>query len=83
MCKCNKLDVKENLFYTMAQTKRKFMMMHKALHLGDKIDRLYMFGKEERTGFTSIEYSVSTLIRKHVDYIKNEIKKKLSKYSGE
>ena len=39
-------------------------MMHKALHHGDDIDRLYESRKEERRRHTSIEDSIDALKRR-------------------
>ena len=39
----------------MDQRTRKLMTMHKALHLRDDIDRLYVSRKEEGTGLVSID----------------------------
>ena len=45
------------------------MTMHKALHLRDDVDRLYVSRKEGGRGFSSIEDSVDASIRLG-DYIK-------------
>ena len=43
--------------------------MHKALHLRDDIDRLYVSRKEGGRGLASIENSVDTSIQQLKDYI--------------
>ena len=43
------------------------MRMHKALHLRDDIDRLYVSRKEGRRGFTNIKDSVDTSIQELED----------------
>ena len=45
------------------------MTMHKALHPGDDIDRIYESRKEEERGFTSIEDSDNASIRRLEYYI--------------
>ena len=52
----------------MDQRTRKLMMMYKALHPIDDIDRLHVSRKEWGWGPASIEDSVNTLIRKSDDY---------------
>ena len=49
---------------------RKLMMMHKALHPRDDIDRLYVSRKERERGPTSIEDSVDASIQRLEHYIK-------------
>ena len=51
------------------QRTRKLMIMHKALHPRDDVDRLYVSRKEGRRGFTSIEDSVDTSMQWLKDYI--------------
>ena len=51
------------------------MIMHKALHPGEDIDRLYTSRKEVGRGRTSIEDSVYIPIRRLEDYIKKRAKK--------
>ena len=53
----------------MGQRTRKLMTMHKALHHGDDVDRLYVSRKEEGRGLASIEDSVDTSIQRLRDYI--------------
>ena len=55
----------------MDQRTRKLMTMHKALHLRDDVDRLYVQRKEGRRGLASIEDSVDTSILRLEDYIEN------------
>ena len=43
--------------------------MHKALHLRDDVDRLYVSRKEGGRGLASIEDSVDTSIQRLGDYI--------------
>ena len=43
--------------------------MHKALHIGNDVDRLYVSRKEGRRGLTGIEDSVDALIHQQEDYI--------------
>ena len=45
------------------------MAMHKALHLRDDVDRLYVPRKEGGRGLASIEHSVDTSIQQLEDYI--------------
>ena len=45
------------------------MTMHKALHPGDDVDRLYVPRKEGGRGLDSIEDSVDTSIQRLEDYI--------------
>ena len=54
----------------MDQKTRKLMMMHKALHPRDDIDRLYASRKEGKRGLASIEDSVDASIRRLDDCIK-------------
>ena len=51
------------------QRTRKLMTMHKALHLRDDVDRLYVSRKEGGRGLTSIEDSVDAPIHRLEDYI--------------
>ena len=53
----------------MDQGTRKLMTMHKALHPGDDVDRLYVPRKERGKGLASIEENVDTSIQQHEDYI--------------
>ena len=46
----------------MNQRTRKLMTMHKALHLRNDVDRLYVSRKEGRRVLPSIEYSVDPSI---------------------
>ena len=48
------------------------MIMHKALHPRDDVDRLYVSGKEGGRGFASKEDSVDTSIQRLEDYIQSE-----------
>ena len=50
------------------------MTMHKALHLRNDIDRLYVSRKEGGRGLSSIEDSVDASIQRHEDYIKKKMK---------
>ena len=50
------------------QRTRKLMTMHKALHPGDNIHRLYVSRKEEGRGLASIEGSVDASIQRLEDY---------------
>ena len=43
------------------------MTVHKALHLCDDNDRLYVSKKEERRGIANIEYSVDVSIQRIED----------------
>ena len=45
----------------MNQRTKKLMTMHKALHPGDDVDRLYVSRKEGGRGFASIENSVGRI----------------------
>ena len=58
----------------MDKRTRKLMTMHKALHLRDDKDGLYVPRKERGRGLTSIEDSVNTSIRQLEDYIKKNSK---------
>ena len=49
---------------------RKLMMMHKAFHNRDDVDRLYVSRNEGR-GFASIQDSVNASIQRLEDYIKS------------
>ena len=53
----------------MDQRTRKLMTMHKALHLRDDVDRIYVPRKEGGRGLASIEHSVDTSIQRLEDYI--------------
>ena len=53
----------------MDQRTRKLMTMHKALHLREDVDRLYVSRKEGGRGPASIEDSVDALIQRLEDYI--------------
>ena len=53
------------------QRTRKLMIMHKALHLRDDVNRLYVPRKEGGRGLASIEDSIDTSIQRLEDYIKN------------
>ena len=53
----------------MNQRTRKLMTMHKALHLRDDVDRLYVSRKEGGRGLASIEDSVDASIQRLEDYI--------------
>ena len=46
------------------------MTMHKALHLRDDVDRLYVSRKEGGRGLTSIENSIDASIQRLEDYIR-------------
>ena len=48
------------------------MMMHKALHLEDDIDRRIVSRKERRKGFVSIKDCVDATIQQLEEYIKKE-----------
>ena len=45
--------------------------MHKAFHLRDDIDRLYVSRKEGGRGIANIENSVDASIQQHKDYKKS------------
>ena len=53
----------------MDQRTRKLMTMHKALHLRDDVDWLYVSRKEGGRGLASIEDSVDGSIKRLEDYI--------------
>ena len=53
----------------MDERTRKLMTMHKALHLRDEVDRLYVSRKEGGRGLASIEDSVDASIQRLKDYI--------------
>ena len=53
----------------MDQRIRKLMIMHKALHPRDDVDRLYVSRKEGRRGLASIEDGVEASIQRLEDYI--------------
>ena len=59
----------------MDQRIRKLMMMHKALHLKDDIDRLYVSRKEKEGRLTSIEDCIDTSMWELKDYVKKRAKK--------
>ena len=54
---------------------RKLMTMHKALHLKDDVDSLYMTSKEGKRGCTCIDEFVDTVTQELEEY-KNKSKKK-------
>ena len=51
------------------QATRKLMTMHKALHLRDEVDRLYVSRKERGRRLTNIEDSAESSIQRFEDYI--------------
>ena len=51
----------------VGQRTRKLIMMHKALHSRDDVDRLYVSRKEGRKRLASTEDSVDTLIQRLED----------------
>ena len=53
----------------MDQRTRKLMTMHKALHPGDDVDRLYVPRKEGGKGLATIEDGVDVWIQRLEDYI--------------
>ena len=53
----------------MDQRTRKLMIMHKALHPRDDVDRLYVSRKEGGRGLANIEDSIHTSIQRLEDYI--------------
>ena len=53
----------------MDQGTRKLMIMHKALHPRDDVDKLYVPRKKGGRGLTSIEDGVDTSIQRLKDYI--------------
>ena len=53
----------------MDQRTRKLMIMHKALHPRDDVDRLYLSRKEGGKGLTNIKGSVNASIQGLEDYI--------------
>ena len=53
----------------MDERTRKIMIMHKALHPRDDVDRLYVSRKEGGRGLASIEDPVDTSIQRLEDYI--------------
>ena len=53
----------------MDQRTRKLMIMHKALHPRDDVDRLYVSRKEGGRGLASIEDNVDASIQRLEDYI--------------
>ena len=53
----------------MDQRTRKLMIMHKALHPRDDVDRLYVCRKEGARGLASIEDTVDASIQRLEDYI--------------
>ena len=54
----------------MDQRTRKIIMMHKALHHRDDVDRLYVLRKEGERGLASTEDNVDTSIRSIEDNLK-------------
>ena len=54
----------------MDQKTRRLMRIHKALHSGDDIDKLYKSRKEGGRGLTSIQDSDDAWIQRYRDYIK-------------
>ena len=52
----------------MDQRTRKLMMLYKALHPRDNVDRLYVSGKEGGRRLAIIEYIVDTSIQRLEDY---------------
>ena len=48
------------------------MTMHKALHLGDDVDRLYVSRKEGGRGLASLGASVDESIQRLVDFIEKD-----------
>ena len=57
----------------MDQRTRKLMTMHKAIHLRDDVDRLYVSRKEGGRGLASIEDSVDASIQRLKDYIEKHV----------
>ena len=53
----------------MDQRTWKLMTMHKALHPGDDVDKLYVARKEGGKGLASTENRIDALIRRLNDYI--------------
>ena len=60
-----------NKLRQMDQRTRKLMIMHKALHLRDDVDRLYVSRKEGRRGLACIEDSVDKWIHRLEKYVEN------------
>ena len=56
----------------MDQRTKKLMAMHKALHLRDDVDKLYVSRKERGRGHASIEDSVDASIQRLEDYIEKQ-----------
>ena len=52
---------------------KKLKTMHKALHLRDDIDKLYVSRNEEGRGLTGIQESVDASIKRLEDYIKSAV----------
>ena len=59
----------------MYKSTRKLMMMHKALHPVDDIDRLYMSKQEGERGLTNIEENMDASRQGLRDYIKKSKKR--------
>ena len=59
----------------MDQRTRELMAMHKALHLRDNVDLLYVSRKEGRRGRVCIENGVDATKQRLEDYIKNAWRK--------
>ena len=57
----------------MDQRIRKLMIMHKALHPRDDVDRLYVPRKEGERGLTSIEDSDDASIQRLENYIQKRV----------
>ena len=57
---------------------RRLMMIHKALHPRDDIDRLYMSRKEGGRGLASTEDSVDALIQRLEDCIKKSKERRIT-----
>ena len=53
----------------MDQRTRRLMIMHKAFHPRDNVDRLYVSRKEGGKGLASIEDTVDASIQRLEDYI--------------
>ena len=54
----------------MNQRTKKLMMMHKVLHPRNRLDSIYVPGKEGERGLTSIEGSVNATIRELKEHTK-------------
>ena len=59
----------------MDQITRKLMTRHKALHLRDDVDRLYVSRKEGGRELASIEDTVDSSIQQLEDYIEKHERK--------